>query len=168
MGLVGGTTLVFLQGRFDPVEVLDLIERETGEHVGRRAHHGAAGHRAPVDGGTGPVQPAGLCRWAAPRVPPDLIGRLGEAFPNARRGVSTVYGMTDRLRLGGGGRRQAHGRAPATLGRPGTMVDLRIADPDADGVGEVLVRTPGQMLGYWAGRRRLGRHRGRGGVPPHR
>jgi long-chain acyl-CoA synthetase len=26
---------------------------------------------------------------------------------------------------------------------------MKIADPDEDGVGEVLVRTPGQMLGYW-------------------
>jgi long-chain acyl-CoA synthetase len=29
------------------------------------------------------------------------------------------------------------------------LVDLRIDRPDADGVGEIVVRTPGQMLGYW-------------------
>jgi long-chain acyl-CoA synthetase len=38
---------------------------------------------------------------------------------------------------------------PGTSGRPLPLVELSIDRPDDDGVGEILVRTPGQMLGYW-------------------
>ena len=71
MGLVGGTTLVLPRRDGSTPSKGPRPDRTgTGDHVGRRAHHGAAGHRAPVDGGTGPVQPAGPCRWAAPRFHP--------------------------------------------------------------------------------------------------
>jgi long-chain acyl-CoA synthetase len=82
-------------------------------------------------------------------VPPDLIVRLRAAFPNAGKGVSTIYGMTEL----GGTVASADGtlmaQQPGTSGRPHRQVDLRINGPDADGVGEILVRTPAQMLGYW-------------------
>jgi len=38
---------------------------------------------------------------------------------------------------------------PGTTGEPLPCVDLKISNPDPDGVGELLCRTPGQMLGYW-------------------
>jgi long-chain acyl-CoA synthetase len=38
---------------------------------------------------------------------------------------------------------------PGSVGAPLAGVDVRIADPDADGNGEVLVRGAGVMLGYW-------------------
>jgi long-chain acyl-CoA synthetase len=38
---------------------------------------------------------------------------------------------------------------PQTAGRPLPAVELRIIDPGEDGSGEVVVRTPSQMLGYW-------------------
>ena len=37
---------------------------------------------------------------------------------------------------------------PGTVGRPYPVVELRIANPDAEGVGEVLARSPTVMLGY--------------------
>jgi long-chain acyl-CoA synthetase len=82
-------------------------------------------------------------------VPPELVGRLRAAFPNADRGISTIYGMTET----GGTVAAASGatmaRHPGTSGRPLAVVELRIDRPDDRGVGEILVRTPGQMLGYW-------------------
>ena len=38
---------------------------------------------------------------------------------------------------------------PTTAGRPLAVVELRIDHPDEHGDGEIVVRTPGQMLGYW-------------------
>jgi long-chain acyl-CoA synthetase len=43
-----------------------------------------------------------------------------------------------------------------SVGPPLPGVELRIADPDADGVGEVLARGPNVMLGYWRGGERAG------------
>ena len=49
---------------------------------------------------------------------------------------------------------------PGTVGRPYPVVELRIADPDADGVGEVLARSPTVMNGY-VGRRHRSQRRDR-------
>jgi long-chain acyl-CoA synthetase len=38
---------------------------------------------------------------------------------------------------------------PGTTGEALPAVEMRVLDPDGEGVGEILVRTPGQMLGYW-------------------
>jgi long-chain acyl-CoA synthetase len=38
---------------------------------------------------------------------------------------------------------------PRTAGRPVPVAEVRILDPDPDGIGEIAVRTPGAMLGYW-------------------
>jgi long-chain acyl-CoA synthetase len=40
---------------------------------------------------------------------------------------------------------------PGSVGPALPGVELKIADPDADGVGEVLARGPNVMLGYWRG-----------------
>jgi acyl-CoA synthetase (AMP-forming)/AMP-acid ligase II len=38
---------------------------------------------------------------------------------------------------------------PGTVGKPLPTIELAIDRPDADGVGEILVRSPTVMLGYW-------------------
>jgi len=82
-------------------------------------------------------------------VQPALVERLRRAFPNAGRGMSTIYGMTET----GGTVAAASGvtmtEHPTTAGAPLPVVDLRIDTPDAEGDGEIVVRTPGQMVGYW-------------------
>jgi long-chain acyl-CoA synthetase len=83
-------------------------------------------------------------------VSPELLERLHVAFPNAARRVTNVYGLTETS----GTLARASGRVihefPGTTGQALPAVELVIADPDPDGVGEILARTPGQMLGYWA------------------
>jgi long-chain acyl-CoA synthetase len=148
LALVGGGTLVFLEGRFDSTQVLDLIETE------RVAVWGGVPTMArrilddPTLAGRDLSSVRSMTLGGAP-VPPELIERLRAAFPNADRGVSTIYGMTEL----GGTVASADGalmaKQPGTSGRPHKLVDLRIAEPDRDGVGEILVRTPAQMLGYW-------------------
>ncbi|HET9595656.1 MAG TPA: AMP-binding protein, partial [Anaeromyxobacteraceae bacterium] len=41
------------------------------------------------------------------------------------------------------------GAAPGSVGKPLPGVEIRIHEPDATGVGEVLARGPNVMLGYW-------------------
>lgn len=148
LALLGGTTVVFPRGRFDPAEVLELIERERVTVWGavptmasRVLEHPSVSSRdlsavRSISMGGSPVQP-----W--------LLARLREHFPGARRGLSTVYGMTE----AGGTVAAASGALmaehPTTAGRPLPLVELRIDSPDADGDGEIVVRTPGQLLGYW-------------------
>lgn len=148
LGMATGGTMVFLEGRFEPRHVLDIIEKE------RVDVWGAVPTMAlrVLDDPSLPLRRLESVRsvslGGAP-VPPDLIGRLRAAFPNADRGISTIYGLTET----GGTVAAASGAVmaqhPGTSGRPLPVVELRIAEPNADGIGEILVRTPGQMSGYW-------------------
>jgi long-chain acyl-CoA synthetase len=82
-------------------------------------------------------------------VQPELTARLRLAFTRAARGLSTIYGMTET----GGTVASASGKLmaehPRTSGKLTPVTELRIDSREPDGVGEILVRTPGQMLGYW-------------------
>jgi long-chain acyl-CoA synthetase len=82
-------------------------------------------------------------------VQPELTARLRLAFTGAGRGLSTIYGMTET----GGTVASASGKLmadnPRTSGKPTPVTELRIDSLEPDGVEEILVRTPGQMLGYW-------------------
>jgi long-chain acyl-CoA synthetase len=148
LALVTGGTLVFLEGRFDPHQVLDLIERERVDVWGAVPTMAMRVLDDPSLPGRDLTSVRSISLGGAP-VPPELVGRLRAAYPNADRGISTVYGMTET----GGTVAAASGavmaRHPGTSGRPLAVVELRIDQPDDRGVGEILVRTPGQMLGYW-------------------
>ncbi|MCW2997877.1 MAG: putative fatty-acid--CoA ligase [Solirubrobacterales bacterium] len=148
LAMIGGGTLVFLEGRFDPAQVLEVIERHRVEVWGaiptmtiRVLEHPSLPER---DVSSMRSIPLG----GAP-VSPELLERLQLAFPNTARRVTNIYGMTETS----GTVARASGRViaefPGTTGQALPAVDLEILEPDADGVGEILVRTPGQMLGYW-------------------
>jgi len=148
LALIGGGKLAFLEGRFDPEEVLRVIERHRVEVWGaiptmtiRVLEHPSLKER---DVSSMRSVPLG----GAP-VSPELLERIQEAFPNTKRRVTNVYGMTETS----GSLATASGRVieefPGTTGKPLPLVELKIDQPDADGVGEILARTPGQMLGYW-------------------
>lgn len=77
-------------------------------------------------------------------IPPDLVTRARAAgWP-----VVPTYGLTE---AGSGVTALAPADAeahPGSAGRPLPGVAVRIADPAADGTGEIQVRTPGAFLGY--------------------
>ena len=145
--LTGGT-LVFLEGRFDPAQVLEILERERVQVWGAVPTMALRVLDDPSLPGRDLSGVRSISLGGAP-VPAELVGRLREAFPNADKGISTIYGMTET----GGTVAAASGRLmaehPGTSGRALAVVELRIDRPDENGVGEILVRTPGQMLGYW-------------------
>jgi acyl-CoA synthetase (AMP-forming)/AMP-acid ligase II len=150
LALLGGNTLVFLEGRFDPGQVLDVIERERVTWWGAVPTMASRVLTHPSIGGRDLSSVRSVSMGGAP-VQPALVTRLREAFPNASRGMSTIYGMTET----GGTVAAASGvtmaEHPTTAGAPLPVVDLRIDAPNADGDGEIVVRTPGQMIGYWGG-----------------
>lgn len=148
LALLGGNTLVFLTGRFDPEQVLDIIERERVTWWGAVPTMASRVLAHPSLPGRDLSSVRSVSMGGAP-VLPELVARLREAFPNAGRGMSTIYGMTET----GGTVAAANGRTmaehPLTAGAPLPVVDLRIDDPNDEGDGEIVVRTPGQMVSYW-------------------
>ncbi|MGQ0631403.1 MAG: class I adenylate-forming enzyme family protein [Sporichthyaceae bacterium] len=148
LNLLSGATVVFLSGRFDPVEVLDLIEREHVTVWGGVPTMAARVLEAPDIAERDLSSMRSISMGGAP-VQPAVLARLREYFPNARKGMSTIYGMTET----GGTVASADGTLmaehPATSGRALPVVELRIEAPDSHGDGEIVVRTPGQLIGYW-------------------
>ncbi|TMC08802.1 MAG: long-chain fatty acid--CoA ligase, partial [Chloroflexi bacterium] len=71
--------------------------------------------------------------------------RLRAAFTGAGRGLSTIYGMTETGGTVASASGQLMAEHPRTSGRATPVSEIRI-----DSTGEILVRTPGQMLGYWS------------------
>jgi long-chain acyl-CoA synthetase len=145
---ITGGRIVFNVGRFDPAQVLGLIESEGVHRWGavptmaiRLLEHPDFESR---DLSTLRSFPLG----GAP-VAPALMARLARALPHlARRGLANMWGMTEGggfLSLAAGADLASH---PGTVGRPFPTVEIAIADPDDSGVGEVLVRSPTVMLGY--------------------
>jgi acyl-CoA synthetase (AMP-forming)/AMP-acid ligase II len=145
--LLGGT-LVFPRGRFDPVEVLDLIEAEGVHRWGGVPTMVNRVLNDPSVEGRDLSSVKAISLGGAP-VPPEIVTRIKARFPNVERGVSQVYGLSE----GGGTLTAASGRdlveRPGTAGRALPLIELRIAEPDEKGTGEVVARTPTQMLGYW-------------------
>jgi len=148
LALLGGNTMVFLEGRFDSGQVLDLIERERVSIWGAVPTMAIRVLTDPTLPGRDLSAVRSISLGGSP-VTPELSDRLRAAFPAVQRGVSTIYGMTE----AGGTVAAASGALmaehPQTAGRPLPVVEMRMAEPDETGTGEIIVRTPSQMLGYW-------------------
>lgn len=152
--LLGGVKSVWLTSRFDPVVAMRVIEREritgwsfTETVLHRLVHHPDVGEHdlssvTQVGGGGSPFAPS-------------LIERTREVFPNAAHAVGIGYGQTECAALATlnfGREMEEH---PSSVGRPLPTVELEIRDvvtgePLGEGeVGEVCVRGPMVMPGYW-------------------
>ncbi len=148
--VITGGRLVFLSGRFDPSEVLRLIEREgvtswgaVPTMVRRVLDH--------PDFGTVDLSSLRSFSMGGAVVPEELLERVRVALPGVTRSLTNTWGLSE----SGGYLTVATGREledrPGTVGRPYPVVELRIADPDPGGSGEVLVRSPTVMTGYLHG-----------------
>ncbi|MCV7014686.1 class I adenylate-forming enzyme family protein [Mycolicibacterium madagascariense] len=145
--LTGGK-IVLTEGRFDAGQILSIIERERIqiwgavptmairilEHPDFDAYDLSSLKSWPLGGA--PVTSA-------------LLDRIRAKLPRLReRGLSNTWGMTEAggfLTVADAGDLARH---PGSVGRPYPVVEIRIADPDADGIGEVLARSPTVMNGY--------------------
>lgn len=144
---LSGGRLLFLEGRFDAEEVLGLIERERVTFFGgvptmiarllespALQHHDTSSVLSVAMGGS--------------LVVPELAEKIARGLPSARRSISSIYGQTE----SGGALTSAGGTdlldKPGCVGKPLPTVEIRIADPDDEGVGEVLARAPTLMSGF--------------------
>lgn len=147
MTLLSGGKVVFLKGRFDPVEALQLMQDEKVRAWGsvptmvsrviqheRFAHFDTSTVRSVQMGGA----PVGA----------DLRAAVARHFPGSSKRVGSMYGLTEAggvLATGAGA--DIEGR-PGCVGRALSTVEIRIGNPDAEGVGEILARTPTATSGY--------------------
>jgi len=151
LALFAGGTMAFLKGRFNPHEVIQLLREEkvaawsaVPTMVSRTLE---VLEEAPRGSGDG-LALRSLVMGAAP-VPNGLWDRVTACFPNVKRGTAISYGLTE----AGGAVAVAVGNEltehPGSVGRPLPTIELNIENKDSEGVGEILVRGPSVMLGYW-------------------
>jgi acyl-CoA synthetase (AMP-forming)/AMP-acid ligase II len=151
--LASGAKTVWTTGRFDPVECMELIERERvtiwgpmGTMLYRVVNHPDVGKydfsslRNVGSGG------APLSR--------ELQQRACEVFPNARFQIGVGYGLTEGASLATINFGEDLERYPDSVGRPLPTVQVEIRDPEGNPVsegceGEVHLRGPQVMKEYW-------------------
>jgi acyl-CoA synthetase (AMP-forming)/AMP-acid ligase II len=150
LALLTGAKLVFNSGRFDPAQVLELIEAEGVQTFAGVPTMAARLIEHPDFARRDLSSLRALPMGGAP-IPPRLLETVVERLPQLKRGgLGNNWGMTE-----SGGFLTSAGAAdlaerPGTAGLPAPCAQVRIADPDPDGIGEVVVRAPTMMLGYLA------------------
>jgi acyl-CoA synthetase (AMP-forming)/AMP-acid ligase II len=153
MMLAVGSRMVLRAGRFDPVDVMRLIEREQvtswgpmGTMAYRVVHHP---ERARFDLSS----IAQIGSGGAP-MHPDLQNAIRDAFPGARRSVGLGYGLTESGALATVCSGEELLRFPTSVGRPLPTVEVEIRDAAGRALpegqeGEIHIRSPLVMLEYW-------------------
>jgi long-chain acyl-CoA synthetase len=151
MTMLSGGRLVLLQGRFDPLEVLELMERERIRAWGTVPTMVSRVLQHPQFSQFDTTSVASIQMGGA-AVPEELRTQVRHAFPQTHKRVGTMYGLTEAggvIAAGGG---NDGPQRPGCVGNPLPTVEVRIRKPDADGVGEIVVRTPTATSGYLADR----------------
>jgi len=150
--MTAGAKIVFTEGRFDPEQVLALIERE------RISTWGAVPtmlHRVVTSPVAGKYNLSSLTRIAVGGAPvaPQTLEKAKQVFP-VTPVMANVYGLTEThgvVMMNGGKDLDAH---PTSIGRPLPCFDVKVVDqlgravPDGE-VGEVLLYGPAVTPGYW-------------------
>jgi steroid-24-oyl-CoA synthetase len=136
--LIAGSKTVWT--RFDPVEVMRLIEREK---VTGWSPHGPMGPRVfnHPDAGKYDLSSVLTLGTGGAPITPEVQAGLGRAFPNAT--LTVGYGLTECTALATmnwGSELLAH---PTSAGKPLPTVDLQIVD------GEICIRSPLVMKEYF-------------------
>ncbi len=88
-----------------------------------------------------------LCYGGAPTAP-DLVAQISESFPNAR--VGNGFGLTESSSVATFLPHEYARIRPETVGFAAPVVDLKLDQAANDsGVGELLIRGPNVVHGYW-------------------
>lgn len=149
--VITGSTLVMPRGKFDPGETLALIEQHKINRwpavptmVSRVLDHPDLSRRDLSS-------LTALTLGGAP-IHAELLKRIGVALPGVQARIPTGYGLTESGSQVTAASGADTARRPGSCGRPLPLAEVKILPrdgaPDAT-EGEVLVRTPTQMSGYY-------------------
>ncbi len=151
--LAGGVKTVWMAGRFDPVRVMELIEREGVTSWGPM---GAMAHRVVTHPDVDRYDLSSVRQIGSGGAPigPELQERMRAVFPNARRQMGLGYGLTEASGMATINFGRELEERPDSVGRALPTVDVEIRDeagsPVPEGVeGEIHLRSPIVMQGYW-------------------
>ncbi|MBL7496626.1 acyl--CoA ligase [Frankia sp. CNm7] len=148
-----GATTVWPLGRFDPGMVIDLTVREginiwggTVTHIFRLLQHPRVGEVDPKQ-----IASVGIGGSATT---PQLVRIIEERFPHLAGTSSSGYGSTESGGLISWTPEAMLAEAPDCVGPVLPTVEVRIADDRGDPVsdghdGDIWVRSPLLMIGYW-------------------
>lgn len=147
MNVLSGGTLVFLNGKFDALEVLQLMEREkvrawgsVPTMVSRVIQHPDF---AKFDTSSVSSIPMG-----GAAIPHELRAEIARAFPKTHKRVGNMYGLTEAGGVLAAGSGKELDDRPQCVGKPLPTVEVRIDKPNEEGVGEILARTPSATSGF--------------------
>ncbi|MCP4434061.1 MAG: acyl--CoA ligase [Actinomycetia bacterium] len=152
VGFMGGMKLVIPEGRFDPDNVFRLIE---DEGVGIWATVPTMIWRATEHPARGDYDLSSIVSVAFGGSPSadELQRRIRDTFPNVKS-TSNAYGLTESSSVATILSAGAEVDKVDSVGLPMPVVDLAIGDPTGKHLGpgetgEVLIRGPIIMAGYW-------------------
>ncbi|WP_113704294.1 class I adenylate-forming enzyme family protein [Nonomuraea lactucae] len=144
----GGLVLMY---KWDPGQALRLIEREKiTTMIGVPTN--AWQLMSHPDFGRHDLSSLTTVGYGGAPAPPRLLERISENLPN--RAPSNGYGMTETTALAIGNGGPDYTARPDSIGRPSAVVDARVVDPmgrelPPGEVGELCLRGPNVILGYW-------------------
>ena len=145
---VSGARLVFPEGRFSADEVLRLIETE-GVTMWSAVPTMVERVLAHPDITRRDVKSLRTVVLGGAAVSSGLLARVAAAFPNAGRGTGQTYGLSEAGGVVSTGVAKTLAGRPGSSGRVAPVVEVRIRDGDEEDRGEILVRSPAVMDGYW-------------------
>ena len=138
-------------GAFDPVETLDMIEREKVSSIFLVPAMWAPSSRCPASP-TATCRTCGASRGVPRRRRPRCCARIIDTFPQAE--VVTAFGQTECSPVTCFLRGEDSIRKIGSVGTPMLDVEVRVVDPLMDDVprgevGEIVYRSPMVMKEYW-------------------
>ncbi|SEG90571.1 Acyl-CoA synthetase (AMP-forming)/AMP-acid ligase II [Nonomuraea solani] len=144
----GGLVLMY---KWDPEQALRLIERErVTAMIGVPTN--AWQLMSHPDFGKYDLSSLTTLGYGGAPAPPKLLERITQNLPD--RAPSNGYGMTETTALAIGNGGADYQARPDSIGLPAAVVDVRVVDPSGaelppGEVGELCVRGPNVILGYW-------------------
>ena len=137
---LSGGCLVFDSGRFDPVETLEVMERERVQVWA--AVPTMVSRLLDAWSGQDLSSVRAVTMGGAP-VSAELRERVRAVFPSVKRGAGISYGLTEAGGVVAAGVGPELESRPGSVGRPTPLVDVRIVAE------EIQVRSAAVMTGYW-------------------